>query len=182
MDYLSVECPCWNEHISAGGFEQWQPRPTSELNRDLGKRYGLPVEFSAKADGLDAIARALCRGDQLHARIATLHLRIPDPSPLGRASQNPCEIMNFAGQLKAGDLLKADWNSAKHPRWPAGTPDSIGGQFAPSDSATVNFAAGNINTPATVAQLTISAPFELPIPGTIPFPSEIIPPPVHPKH
>jgi hypothetical protein len=33
-------------------------------------------------------------------------------------------------------LLKADWDADEHPRWPAGTPDSQGGQFAPKGDDT----------------------------------------------
>jgi hypothetical protein len=50
-----------------------------ELNRDLSKRYGVPIEFDAKLEGLAVIARALDRGDLLLAHVATLHLQIPDP-------------------------------------------------------------------------------------------------------
>ena len=65
-----------------GRHYQWQPRPVSDLNRDLSLCYGLPVEFARKIDGLRRVARALDRGDIVHAQIATLHLEIPDPPPL----------------------------------------------------------------------------------------------------
>ena len=32
------------------GLEQWRPRAAADLNRDLSKRYGLPVEFNAKLE------------------------------------------------------------------------------------------------------------------------------------
>ena len=54
--------------------DRWKPRPTSDLNRDLTARYGLPIEFDRKFDGLQAVAQALGRGDLIHAQIATLHL------------------------------------------------------------------------------------------------------------
>jgi len=60
-------------------------------------------------------------------------------------------------QLRPSGLLKVDWDPTKHPRWPAGSPGGIGGEFA---------------------QIAIPAPFELP--GWIPLPSEIVPPPVIP--
>ena len=37
--------------------EEWRPRPVSDLNRDLSKRYGLPVELGRKMHGLEAIAK-----------------------------------------------------------------------------------------------------------------------------
>jgi hypothetical protein len=49
--------------------ERWQPRPVSDLSRDLGERYGPPIDCNAKIGGLAAIARALNRGDILYAQI-----------------------------------------------------------------------------------------------------------------
>jgi len=100
--------------------ERWQPRPVSHLNRDLGERYGLPIDCNAKIGGLAAIARALNRGDILHAQIVALHLQFPDPLALTKAALNASEIVDLARQLRASGLLKADWDPFKHPRWPAG--------------------------------------------------------------
>lgn len=158
--------------------EEWRPRPVSDLNRDLSKRYGLPVELGRKMHGLEAIARALGGGDLIYARIATLHLEIPDPPPLTKSAKTPDEIIDLAHQLRASGLLKADWDPAKHPRWPAGSPDSIGGEFAPAGAASGDSAAEETIAPIIPAQITIPVPFELP--GGIPFPSEIVPPPVIP--
>lgn len=54
------------------GCDEWQARRLPEINQDLSERYGLPIEFGGKAGGLQAVARALSRGDLLHAQIATL--------------------------------------------------------------------------------------------------------------
>jgi hypothetical protein len=59
------------------GLEKFRPRPVADLNRDLSRRYGLPVDLSTKTGGLEVIAEALNRGDFIHAHIATLHLQIP---------------------------------------------------------------------------------------------------------
>jgi hypothetical protein len=114
----------------------WQPRPVPDLNRDLGRRYGVPVELNAKVGGLTAVAQALNRGDLLHARIATLHLQLPDPLARAQSFRDTNDVVSFARQLKASGLLKADWDPAKHPRWPAGSPGGIGGEFAPPTPAT----------------------------------------------
>jgi hypothetical protein len=163
----------------------WQPRTVADLNRDLSKFYGLPVEFDRKIDGLNTVARALSRGDLIHAQIATLHLEIPDAPPLTKSIRTPSEVLDLAYQLQASGLLKVGWDPAKHPRWPAGSPSSSGGQFAPAGAASVDTAAGAQDTEknpaeaqAIPAQLTIPAPLELP--GGIPFPSDIMPPPVIP--
>lgn len=159
--------------------DRWKPRPASDLNRDLTARYGLPIEFDRKLDGLQAVAQALGRGDLIHAQIATLHLEIPDPPPLAKSAQTPGEIIDLARQLWASGLLKAGWDPTKHPRWPAGSPGSIGGEFAPAGAASGYSGSGEPSAPVIPAQLTIPVPFELP--GGIPFPSEILPPPVIPN-
>lgn len=129
-------------------------------------------------DGLATVARALNRGDLLHAQIATLHLQIPDPTPLTKTPRSAQELLGLARELKASGLLKAGWDPTKHPRWPAGSPDSTGGQFAPVGTPTEGPATQEPNAPVIPAQITIPAPLE--VPGEIPFPSEIVPPPALP--
>jgi hypothetical protein len=149
---------------SQSGADHWRPRPVSELNRDLSECFNLPIEFTPKISGLTSASRALNRGDLLHAQIATMHLQIPDPPTPTKSPSNAEETVDLARQLQASDLLKADWDPAKHPRWPAGSPDGTGGEFAPAGTS-----------PHVIpAQITIPVPLELP--GTIPFPSEILPP------
>jgi hypothetical protein len=121
--------PLLEQSNSQSGLDHWQPRPVSELNRDLSECYDLPIEFIPKIGGLTAASRALNRGDLLHAQIATMHLQIPDPPSLTKSSQNAEEIIDLVRQLLASGLLKADWDPAKHPRWPAGSPSGIGGEL-----------------------------------------------------
>jgi hypothetical protein len=114
-------------------------------------------------------------------------LEIPDPPALAKSTQTWSEVIDLAHQLRVSGLLKADWDPAKHPRWPAGSPGGIGGEFAPADTASAGSAAGNQSAssdavtepsaPVIPAQITIPVPFDFPIP---PFPSEILPPPAIP--
>jgi hypothetical protein len=156
------------------GLKKFRPRATVDLNRDLSKRYGLPVDFGLKTAGLAAIARALDRGDIIHAQIATMHLQIPDPPALAKAARSTAEVITLAKELRASGLLKADWDPAKHPRWPAGSPGGTGGEFAPAGAAADQPTTGEPT--ATPAQLTIPAPFDFALPRGIPFPSEVVPP------
>ncbi len=159
---MFVGCvPLLERGCRACGQAEWQPRPLFDLNRDLSKTYRLPIEIGAKASCLAAICRALNRGDLLHAQIATVHLEIPDPPDLTKSRQSVGEIVDLARQLQASGLLKADWDPAKHPRWPAGSPDSIGGRFAPAGTASNEATADESRPSATPAQLTIPVPFEL---------------------
>jgi hypothetical protein len=154
----------------------WRPRPISDLNRDLGKCYGLPVTFDAKLTGLAAITRALCLGDIVHAKIATLHLQIPDPPSLAKSKRTTEETIDLAYRLRASGLLKADWDPTKHPR-------CIGGEFAPIDDVSNDPASDETNARVIPVQgATITAPFDFALPRTFPFPSEIAPvPPIVPN-
>jgi hypothetical protein len=158
--------------------DQWEARPVSDINHDLSVCYGVPVEFDRKIDGLRRISEALNRGDLIHAQIATLHLQIPDPPALPGLAQAPGEMIQLAHQLRASELLKGDWDPAKHPRWPAGSPGGIGGEFAPAGTVSDSSTSAEPSSPVIPAQITIPVPFELP---GIPFPSEILPPPVIPN-
>jgi hypothetical protein len=160
------------------GLRKFRPRPLADLNRELSKRYGMPLDLSAKTASLAAIAQALSRGDILHARIATLHLEIPDPPSLAKAVQSITEVIALAKELRASGLLKADWDPEKHPRWPAGSPDSTGGRFAPSEADLGATLADESSTSTRTAQAgAIPIPFEAVAPrGPIPWPSEIVPP------
>jgi hypothetical protein len=163
---------------------RWQPRPVSDLNRDLGECYGLPIDCNAKIGGLAAIARALNRGDILHAQIVALHLQFPDPPALTKAMQNASEIVDLARQLRASNLLEGDWDSLKHPRWPAGSPGGIGGEFAPRGDVDDNSVIEDRNGPVIPAQYTLPAPPDLVVPRGAPFPwpSEIAPAPFAPPN
>lgn len=127
--------PLLERRRNSSGTDEWQPRPAADLNRELQKHYGVPVEFERKMGGLGAICRALNRSDLIHAQIATLHLQIPEPPVFTKAAQTPDTAIDLVRELRISGLLKQNWDSQKHPRWPAGSPDSVGGQFAPANTA-----------------------------------------------
>jgi hypothetical protein len=158
---------------------RWQPRPVSDLNHDLSEHYGLPIDCNAKISGLASIARALNRGDILHAQIVALHPQFPDPPALTKAALSAGEIVDLARQLRASGLLKTDWDPLKHPRWPAGAPGGIGGEFAPQGSVADNSVIEDRSVPVIPAQFTLPAPPDLVVPRGAPFPwpSEIAPAP-----
>lgn len=183
------DTPLLERVADAAGRSSWRPRLAPELNNDLSRSYGLPVEIGGKLAGLAAVARALTSGDVVHAQMVALQLRLPDPNKGGvtkRAAAAAGDIIRVARQLSASGLLKGDWNPADHPQWPAGAPGGIGGQFAPKD------AAGSPPSSSRGASL-VSTQLEMPLPelfdprigGTSlsesparPTPSEIVPPPI----
>lgn len=186
------------ECCGSNGFGQWRPRSVPDLSRDLSKRYGLPIELQTKIGGLAAVARALDRGDFLAAQIAALHLQLPDPPALAKSSLSKDQMFDLARQLKASGLLKADWDPQEHPRWPAGSADGIGGEFAPKDSAMGGPEADEPSARAMPVQLDIPilpelsiprgiplprgvpVPRDIPTPREIPVPRDILPPPLAP--
>lgn len=119
----------------SNGDRVWRPLSASEINEALGEVYGLPVDVTGKFSGLTEVARALDRSDFPRAQILALHLQFPDPLDLSKSAGNPRLVSDLAARLRASGLLKADWDPAKHPRWPASSPDSVGGRFAPVDAA-----------------------------------------------
>jgi hypothetical protein len=171
--------PLLERFRSSSGPGQWRPRQVFDLNRDLSKRYGLPIDISSKMRSLAAIARALDRGDLVHALIAAPHLQLPDPPDLAKSAPTVREAIDLARSLRTSGLLKADWDPTKHPRWPAGTPGSIGGEFAPRSSANVDSSLAEPSPKLLPVQLTIPAPFEIP---EIPLPSEVLPVPIAPPN
>jgi hypothetical protein len=113
------------------GKDEWRPRDCDALSREMSAQYGLPIDMSSKRDGLAVIAKALNEGDLPRAQIATVLLGVPDPPYLSKGAPSRPEMMKLASDLRWSRLLKADWDPDEHPRWPAGSADGRGGEFAP---------------------------------------------------
>jgi hypothetical protein len=124
--------PMFERAFGNDSSEHWRPRPRLDLNRDLSKRYGLPIEIDSRMERLAGIGRALDRGDLAYAMMATLHLNLPDPPDPTKLAVPYRDPVDLARNLKVSGLLKADWDPSRHPRWPAGSPGGIGGEFAPA--------------------------------------------------
>jgi hypothetical protein len=98
-------------------------RERSELEHLLGHAYRTKLNVDRLMPGLATVASALNAADQALARIAAVHLRIPDlPDQAARDAMEAADIL----------IKSADWNPALHPR--AGTPPNPG-WFAPTDGA-----------------------------------------------
>jgi hypothetical protein len=98
-------------------------REQSELECLLSLAYGREATAQRLMGGLATVASALNANDQGLARIAAVHLRIPDlPDQAARDAMEAADIL----------IKSVDWNPALHPR--AGTPPNPG-WFAPTDGA-----------------------------------------------
>jgi len=84
-------------------------------------------------------------------------------------------VINSKNDLTKSKQLHASGPS-KHPRWPAGSLESVGGRFAPADE-TLGAAPGYESSASTRTAQALPIPFEAVTPrGAIPWPSEIAPP------
>jgi hypothetical protein len=111
----------------AAGRDVWRARSEVDLNRELTRAYGMPIDIAAKSGGLATIVRAYNSNNVVLAKIAAVQLQFPDPPKAGFDETNE-ELLRRATELCWSGLLKVDddWNE-KHPR--TGTKPNPG-QFA----------------------------------------------------
>jgi hypothetical protein len=97
------------------GDEVWAPRDSDILNALLTAHYRCPIDLTGKIEGLQAVARALNKGDVPHACFVTIFLQFPDLPPFNNEAED--RYNELLASLRWSGLLKADedWNR-KHPR------------------------------------------------------------------
>jgi len=103
----------------------WTKRDGGELNRELSKLYGLPLDCERKGRALDTVAAALTNGELARAQIGALLLQLPDPPSAAVAQPDGLEKQRLVDGLLACGLVKADadWDD-QHPR--TGAPPNPG--------------------------------------------------------
>jgi hypothetical protein len=110
-------------------------REQREIEQLLSRAYRSKVSATRLMSGLTTVARALNANDQCLARIAAVHLRIPDlPDRDARDTMERTDVLlKYARDAGGGD---SNWNPAQHPR--AGTPPNPG-WFAPTGGSSESF-------------------------------------------
>lgn len=105
-------------------------RDALDIRRLLSRAYQVEVDPTPLLGGLTTVAAALNGNDLLLARIAAVHLRIPDLPD--SAARERLEAEDRCINLARGGIAEksGDWNPALHPR--AGAPPNRG-WFAPTD-------------------------------------------------
>jgi len=105
-------------------------REPGEIKRLFSRAYRTEVDPTPLLGGLATVAAALNANDLLLARIAAVHLRIPDLPD--EAARERMEAEDRLIKYARGELVakSGDWNPALHPR--AGTAPNPG-WFAPTD-------------------------------------------------
>jgi hypothetical protein len=138
-------------------------RKRTEIERLLSRAYGTDLAVDRLLPGLATVTAALNANDHGLARIAAVHLRIPDlpdqaardrmeaedillksldresaPHVLGATPLNPGGTAHGNESFPLGPadgIRKASSDDPKHPGWPAGTEGGRGGQFRPKDAS-----------------------------------------------
>ncbi|HEY3795971.1 MAG TPA: hypothetical protein VGM09_29465 [Bradyrhizobium sp.] len=102
---------------------QFFVRQQHDIERLLSRAYRTEIRADRLMSGLTSVARALNTDDQCLARIAAVHLRIPDiPDRTARDAMEAMDVfVKYARDEGGGDN---NWNPALHPR--AGTPPNPG--------------------------------------------------------
>jgi hypothetical protein len=105
-------------------------RQQLDIERLLTCAYRTEVRADRLMSGLATVARALSANDQCLARIAAVHLRIPDiPDRTARDAMEAADLLTKYARDEGGD---SNWNPALHPR--TGTPPNPG-WFAPTEGS-----------------------------------------------
>jgi hypothetical protein len=108
---------------------QFVVRQQHDIERLLSRAYRTEVRVDRLMSGLATVACALNADDQCLARIAAVHLRIPDiPDRLARDAMEAMDVFIKYGRDDGGG--DSNWNPALHPR--TGTPPNPG-WFAPTE-------------------------------------------------
>jgi hypothetical protein len=107
-------------------------REQREIERLLSRAYRSEISADRIMSGLATVARALNTDDQCLARIAAVHLRVPDiPDRNARYAMEATDVLiKYARDEGTGD--GSNWNPVLHPR--TGTPPNPG-WFAPTGGA-----------------------------------------------
>ncbi len=115
-------------------------RERGEVEQLLRSAYLIDTVEERVIGGLTIVAAALNANDPCLARIAAVHLRMPDLlGPLARTRMEVedarIKSASLNSHLRGREIAKAGPDDPKHPGWPAGTEGGRGGKFRPKDGS-----------------------------------------------
>ena len=130
---LAPDIPLLEKIVDPDRGARWAPRAFWQIELIATAAYRARVDVGPLYDALWRAAQSLNAGQPLMAWAILGEMRgraYPDASAALRARE--------AHRLIGEGQLTKDWDEAKHPRHPAGSPNSTGGQFAPKDGEEEN--------------------------------------------
>ncbi len=159
------------------GRVEWRVRCADAIARDLGKNYGMPIAMSAKMPGIAAIARALNDGNLAYAQIATLLLKFPDPPNVIELKLNASATSSISQSNYSPAIFSIAIGTPQNTRdGPPSAPTALGANLR---LAMARRMARTHGPPAiSRRRLRSHSLSDIPAPGAIPFPWEILPPPL----
>ena len=89
----------------ATGRRLYRARPLTEINIALSAAYGRAVDFSDRMAGLRLAARYLSAGERALAKIAAVHLRVPD-LPMPQRYRGCARRRNCSGSIRTTARLE----------------------------------------------------------------------------
>lgn len=137
---------CTDDGLILGGTplierrdHRFMVRDQADIEALLTRAYRKNIAADWLMPGLATVAAALNANDPCLARIAAVHLRIPDlPDRSARDDLKVEDILIKRADADPRDIHKASPDDPKHPGWPAGTPGGLGGKFRPKTDAEIS--------------------------------------------
>jgi tetratricopeptide (TPR) repeat protein len=175
--FLAGDVPLIYRGCTAPSGASDAPRPSSELEILLASAYGDEWDFSAQIAGLQLIARYMNEEKWALAKIASVHLRLPEISDdlalakllatEARYLAKSCSSCGQKSDYKSSTVTRRDVSG--EPRVPAGA--SGGGEWT-SDGGYERQLANPLVIPAQAIAPPMPVPLEIPLPPTevAPFP------------
>jgi len=176
--FLAGDVPLISRPKIKSHSASYAPRPEGELEGLLAAAYGQGRDFSPQIAGLRLVARYMNEGKWVLAKIASVHLRLPEVDDdlalakllatetgyLAKGCSNCCE------RSTRGDRAAVKRDVSDEPRMPAGQSD--GGEWTTSNNERQLSNPLVIPAQAIAPPMPIPAPFEIPLPPTevAPFP------------
>jgi len=102
----------------SGPHKRWTPRPLTEINRDLARAYGLPIDASTKMRAFELIAMALSDDDLTLACIGAVQMGLPEIPEHGAEALAKCAFaLARIGMLEKPEQRFAKYSSDQPRDW-----------------------------------------------------------------
>jgi hypothetical protein len=176
--FIAGDVPLIFRHTTTLRGIFYRPRPALEIQTLLAAAYGAERDFSAPIAGLQLVARYMNESKWILAKIASVHLRLPEgDDDLALAKLLATQAGYLGKRCSDGDgrsggpiRLATKRDVSDEPRIPAG---QRGGEWTTDRG---NVTEQEVSNPSVIPAQAIAPPVPLPIPFELPLPpTEIAP-------